>query len=94
MKYVREYLITMCAFDDGDVVPTCLFAAIKPPDYIADADVPAHVADLMRQIAVEVPEYAAEKYGTVPPPHARFWECAPNPVEIEEGAVVIPWTAA
>jgi hypothetical protein len=91
--YVREYLVTLCAFDDGDVVPVCMFAAIKPPDDCDNEDVPGLVSRLMEQIAEELPEYMAdpERYGVVPPPHARFWECAPNPVEVEEGAIPVEW---
>ena len=89
-EYVREFLITCCAYDDGDLVPVCLFAAIKPPDDLPNAEVPAHVRALVGQIVNEMPMHmrAADAYGTTPPPHALFWECAANPVEVEQGSTI------
>ena len=87
--FVREYLVTCCAFGDQDLVPTCLFAAIKPPDDLDDADVPTHVRALMQQIVNEMPMHMrrADAYGKRPDTGDMFWECAPNPVEVEAGGV-------
>lgn len=89
-EYVREFLITCCAFGDGDVVPVCLFAAIKPPDDLDNAETPKHIRSLVRQIVNEMPMHmrAADAYGTTPAVGDLFWECAPNPVETEAGSVI------
>ena len=86
MIYVREYLVTCCAYGDQDLVPTCLFAAIKPPDDLDDADVPTHVRALMQQIVNEMPMHMQrpDAYGTRPKVGDLFWEAAPNPVEVEQ----------
>ena len=89
-EYVREFLVTCCAYADGDLVPTCLFAAIKPPDDLPNEEVPQHIRELMAQIVNEMPMHMAraDAYGTRPNKGDLFWECAPNPVEVEaEGEV-------
>ena len=89
-EYVREFLITCCAFGDNDVVPTCLFAAIKPPDDMPNELVPKHVRQLVAQIVNEMPMHmrAPTAYGTTPNIGDLFWEAASNPQETEQGRVI------
>ena len=89
-EYVREFLVTCCAYGDEDLVPTCLFAAIKPPDDLPNEDVPMHIRQLMAQIVNEMPMHmrSGKVYGKMPDVGDLFWECAPNPIEVEQGSVI------
>ena len=90
MRFVREFLITCCAYADDDLVPVCLFAAIKPPDDLPNENVPQHIRELMQQIVNEMPMHmrAPDAYGRTPNTGDLFWECAANPQELEEGKEV------
>ena len=86
--FIREYMITLCAFGDQDKVPTCSQAAIQVPDDVADDDVPEHTRQLMVQIANELPMFVRKQYGTTPRKADLFWMCQPNPYQLEEGGVI------